>query len=372
MRRAVAAVATLSACTSAPPPAPPAATATCPAVAPSPAPAPAKTTPPCRKRDPGADELIASMTSSLNQPEQGALQTHHSQFPRWFPALHERGFVRSIVATHTNAEHGPVFALTLLVRNTNGGLDATLAFATPGCAGGDLAPIGEPIPLGAPEAVIEWASRVPIAAPLTELKVRVGDAPNPLMGPERGRRRLRDVLVTSRVVASFDVESDLPPEGGVRRHDEALGGTGWYTLADGGAAFLLVHRAVDDRDDLCKQKAKARPFRPPELRTLARVDAHGAFVGGADKVGSAFVIGIPENQPPESMSTDKTHTLRTAYGESTPAQWLYGIYDSADTAKAHMQTLEYKTGKVFTASPPTTVDVKPNKDRLRLDCDMYF
>lgn len=345
--------------------------------------------PKCRPASAEEADLLKHIDESLAQSWAGGIKPSHTQLVRWLPTLHERGVVSSILATHTKGEHGPVYALTLLVRNAAGGLDAKLGFASAPCSGGDLHLLGEPIALDLQDAVIEYAYVVPIGgAPVDDLQILGSKEAAQLYGPHP-RQRHRDVIVGKgsaggpiEVLGSFDIEVDPPAENGLRRFDEMLLGSGWYALGDG-AAFLGVHRTVTSVEDLCKPSARAaraagKPFAPPELRILARLDPKSGFAVGPG-TGQAFVIGIPENQPLESLGKDGAHTLRSglsqvpdAERDVSPAKWLFGLYESADAARAHMQALKYRTGNVLSAQPPSVLKVKPDKAALRAPCDLFL
>jgi hypothetical protein len=387
-------------------PHPTASTAPTPSTAPAPPPARADTVAtlrPCRPRDPNQTQILASLVDALRQPEAGSYRTEQAQLFRFFPLLHEAGVVRSIAATHSTHEHGQVFALTLLVRSARGGMDAFLGFAAAPCPDGDLALLSAPVPLGAPDAIIEYTTRVPFgASTLTELQITAGDPP-PLMGTPRVPSKFRSVVVGSSkpalrmaapdgasfgVIGSVEgIDLELAPEAGVRRRDAHLFGSGWYAF-DGGTAYLLVHHAVHDLDDACRLNRPARPASPPQLRLLARLDAQRGFTTDPRGVAVAYVVGIGENQPVGGVVADATHSLRIGptsiadpyFDQGGPAQWLWGLFESHAAAKEWMRSAKYATGTVYATEPPSgtpapkepwTVNAR-RSTKATVDCDRAF
>jgi hypothetical protein len=234
------------------------------------------------------------------------------------------------------------------------------------------------VPLGAEDATIAYATRVPLAAskpPLTELQVDVGEAP-PLYGSPKLTRRS---VVTSGppragVVGSLDVDVELPPADDVHRRDVHLFGSGWYARDGGGAAYLLVHHVVHDRSDLCRL-GRPRPPSPPQLRLAARIDARGdtaTFTTDRAALGVAWVVAIGDNQPRESVLRDKEKTFRTgptalddAYFErGAPAQWLWGLFDTPETARSRAHAIQ--PGATVYATEPSGSVAEP-KERWTLD-----
>jgi hypothetical protein len=328
---------------------------------------------PCRRRDPEQSRTIEYLQEMLRQPETGAVSSDHAQLFRLFPQLQETGFVRSIVATTAKGEHGPIFAVTLDVREAKGGVSAFLGFASAPCPEGELALLSPPVPLGLPDATIDRAERVPFAgAALTELQIEGGDPPSMLGGKPRRTPLRRSFLVGHGsgalvvaapkgapygVIGSLDaLDVDLPPEDGIRRRDVHLFGSGWYTVT-GGAAYLLVHHTVHDPRDLCAAK-KSHQVSPPQLRLVARIDTQHGFTTEPARVGTAFVIAFGTNQPPEGLSADSSKTLRTGptviategFEQGPPAQWLYGLFESAEEARSRVRSM--KSGWTIHATEP--------------------
>ena len=339
------------------------------ASAPAPSAAPASSTAPtpvatCRKRSADQARLLDELIDSLRQPEAGAYRKDHTELFRFLPTLHESGVVSSIAAIHAKDQAPPIFAVTLLVRNAQGGMDANLGFAAMPCADGDLALIAPLLPLGTAAGAIHWSRRLPIAsASLTELEMEVSDAPVAGIGQTQPTPHTRSVVVGPKASAKVAVlgtvdrlDDELPPQDGIRRSEARLFGSGWYAHR-GGASYLWVHRVEYNRDDLCKLKKQQRPASPPLLRLLAHVDAKSVFTKDPEP---GFVVALGDNQPPDGVVADKELTFRfgpTAsadrYAEQgPPAQILYGIFETSDAAKARMAALRYTKASFFSTEPP--------------------
>lgn len=333
------------------------------------------------------------MRAPTDQLESGAITSEHEQLFRHFPRLHDDGIVvRSIAPTAMAGDHGPVYALTLLRRNASGGMNPFLAFASAPCDGGDLALRSEPSALGGDDAAIRYVTRVPIVgAPLTELQLDVSEGPLRLGALRSPRIRSRSVVVGTvagapGVIGSIELDAALPPSAeGIKRDDVHVFGSGWYALG-AGAAYLLVHHAVYDHGDMCRVKLKARPASPPLLRLAARIDGARAFTSDPSRVGVAYVLGIGENQPPEKLAKDPEQTCRTGptaiddtyFLRGAPAQWLFGLFDSASAASARARALGYASGTVYATEPPAgaapvkepwTIGVRPLPRIGSIECD---
>lgn len=363
----------LSACAAPPAPAarepspasapPPPAT---PAPAPSAKPAPAACTPASAETARLLDDVEGRLTSS--PLEAGATRTEHEQLFRLLPALEAGGHVRSIAATHARGAHGPVFVVTRVARRDDGAFRAHLVLAAAPCPRGDLVSLGAPLDLDGADAAIQYVARVNVPTPdarLTDVQIDVAD------GAMTGARDQR-VTHVSVVAGHLDGRAAPGVVGVVRlpraelaadatfpypRTDRRLFGTGWYRLGRG-AGLLYVHHFAPDERDLCKWKLKEVPHVPPSLRLLARIDERG-FTTEPARVRTAFVVGVGENQPTERIFGDPDATCRggptamgDAYFERGPsAQWLYGLFDSADEARARAKALGYTTGSVFSTEP---------------------
>jgi hypothetical protein len=185
-----------------------------------------------------------------------------------------------------------------------------------------------------------------------------------------------------------DLDAELAPQEGIRRSEERLFGSGWYAHR-GGASYLWVHRVGHNRDDLCKAKKTQRPPSPPLLRLVAHVDPKAGFTTEPSALGVGFVMGIGENQPPEGVSQDKEFTFRVGptamadrYAEQgPPAQLLYGIFESAEAARARAATLKYAKASIFSTEPPSgataakepwTIPVKASAKTLQVGCLDYL
>lgn len=322
----------------------------------------------CWKRDENQAKLLEDVLSGLRQPEAGAIKQLHTDLPRYLPTLHETGIVTSIVPTLARDGERPIFAVGMHVRNAAGGMDAHLGFAAMCGPDGDLALIAPLVPLHAPAVVIDWSRRVPYdAAPLTELEIETGEPPSAGVVPQRGMEgRMRSVVVGATASAKIGVigtvnelDIDLAPANGIKRTDFHWFGSGWYAHR-GGASYLLVHRVVYDRDDLCQAKKKDSPVVLPELRLVAHLDPKTGFTTDPNAVGTGYLAALPDNQPTAAMSDDKEFTLRagpTAIRDHSaeagpPAQWLYGIFESAEAARARVAGFKYKGATIFSTEPP--------------------
>lgn len=330
-------------------------------------------------------------------PELATWHKDHAEFFRIMPTLHETGVLSSITTTFVRDGENPVFAVTMLVRNAQGGMDAHLGFAAMPCPDGDLALIAPLVPLGMPAGEIQWGRPVPNHPMLVDLEVSVSSKPGSLGKMPDGKEiRTRHIVVGPKpgakigVVAVIDkLDDDLAPEDGIHRRDKVLWGSGWYAH-HGGASFLWVHRIRYDWDDLCAKKKKEAPFSPPLLRLIAHLDAKGALTTDRAQIGTGTFVGFGSWPLPEAVFDDKVNTYRSGptstasytdnYQEGAPAQTLYGIFDSVESAKARMTEVKAKNTIFLTTEPapgaatvkePWIVPVRPVKNRS-LECDRYL
>jgi len=330
--------------------------------------------------------------------QRNGYRTDHEQLFRYLPRLSEHYTVRSIVQTEGNAAFGPIYAVTLLARETPvSPMRAHLGFASAPCAGGDLALLDKPTPLDADDAVISWAEPLPALpaphdAPLTEIRVMAGKGPHLdfmshapgdadtsfVVGAPRGKLTVSGGA-TFGVLGKIDgLRKDLAPDapGQAAHEDAALLGSGWFPVDDG-VAFLSVHHTIiTARDEQCgpaTKKDMEKLMSPPTLTLRARLDANGLAIDD-DRVGVAYVVAIPENQPTQAIYGDSKHRCRsgpqphTRGYEEAKAQWLYGLFGSKAAATSAATALGYKTGVVYAvpargaqtpADAPTKIAASP-------------
>ncbi len=328
----------------------------------------------CRPASEDTRRFLAHLQDgSARQPlDVGATSTLHQQLFRVLPSLHTTGYVRTIVPTQSKGAHGPVFALTIVPRRSDGTTEgAALAFATARCPGGEPELLGAPVPLGAPDAAIVYANRVLVGegAPLTELVVDVADHPMEMLGAMPPKLVHQSILVGDArggltvtapkgaafgvvgIVPSLDTDELDPATKTPRARDEHMLGTGWYPLGKG-AALLLVHQVMPTRETICR--TRAMPHAPAALRVIAKVDTVKGFVL---EPGAAWVVGFAKS-PPQAVVDDARVLLRggplesgRGYTKST-VQWLWGLFPSAEEARAEAQRSGAKDAMVLATEPP--------------------
>lgn len=352
--------------------------------------------PACRPVAPGSRDFFARLDDMRRgAAEIGALQYHHAQLFRHLDLIEQRGVVvRSIAVTRADGPHGPIYALTLVPRPGRAPAEAALAFATAPCAGGEPALLGEPTPLGGADALVDYVYDAPkvAGARLDDVRIKVARAPMESFGGAHEEGIPWSVLAGPRpgghgVIGAVPLDRDLDPEPGtaVRRHDRHLFGTGWYPLADA-AVLVRAHHVIPDRDDRCRAgDSRGAVHVPPRLALAARWDGR-AFVTEPSALGTAYVVGLPEGQPKDSVR-DAAHALRSGptaitgrwFGPGSAA-WLWGAFDGEDAARAAAKAAGV-SGVVLSTEPgsasrpaggaPFVVATKPPVAAPMLDCGGY-
>ncbi len=361
----------------------------------------------CVPAPPEAAAFLAEVTggSRMAFDQRPIYRSDVAQLPRFLAEIHKHYMVRSIATTASVGAHGPIFVATLLGRDTpTAPMRAYLGFLGAACAGADLTLVSAPVALGAVDATLELVEPLqklppPHDAPLTSVDVSM--APELTTGAlAMSRAQFTNVVSfvvgapagkltlstggsgTFGVLGRIDeLSRDLPPLAGVKRREVGLGGSGWYPI-DGGVAFLSVHHQELERGALCQRKdASTFGFSPPQLTLRARIDADG-FTTEPARLGTAYVVAVPENQPLAAIYDDPLHRCRTGpaaahegYAQAK-AQWLYGLFGKKEDALSRATSLGYKTGVLYATegpvadkagAPPSRIAATPRTGRS-LEC----